>query len=56
MSPRNPILFAIIGSAAMVAASGAWAQNACPQCGPQVPIKDIPKVLGEAATAMSTLR
>ncbi|MET0428303.1 MAG: hypothetical protein ABW026_07365 [Microvirga sp.] len=56
MSARNPILVAALGSAAILAASGAWAQNACPQCGPQVPIKDIPKVLGEAATAMGLVR
>jgi hypothetical protein len=57
MKAATRILIASIASAgALFLAPGAWAQSPCPQCGSQVAIKDIPKVLGEAATAMGLVR
>lgn len=53
---HNLFLAAAVSAAAFLASPGAWAQNACPQCGAQVAVKDIPKILGEAATALGLVR
>ncbi|MEJ1160576.1 hypothetical protein [Prosthecomicrobium sp. N25] len=53
----NTLIFALAASAAGALVSpAAWAQSPCPQCGSQVAIKDIPRILGEAGTAMGLVR
>jgi hypothetical protein len=54
---KETLVAVAIAAAGMAAITGsASAQSPCPQCGAQVPIKDIPKVLGEAGTSMGLVR
>ncbi|MCP8936921.1 hypothetical protein NK718_00185 [Alsobacter sp. SYSU M60028] len=53
---KRLMVTAVVSLGAGLAASAAWAQSPCAACGPQVAIKDIPKALGEAGTAMGLVR
>ncbi len=47
---------AAVAAATFVGAGSSYAQGPCPQCGPQVQIKDVDKAIGEAAQSMGLVR
>lgn len=54
---KSTLLAAALAAAGLSTLPGtASAQSPCPLCGAQVPIKDIPKILGEAGTSMGLVR